>query len=327
MILPFLNGLQTFSKAPVTWVIFLLQVGVYIWSVFLNEPSSKSDELLESHFFKTQGALYAQYLETNKHRPSQLVSALGERIAKGASLKSEMLGHLALRDSEFVERAPAMQFKGDQVALHQWRQSLQTWRIQYQKMSSSLLGVNSTDRKPSLSWVTYLFAHGDFTHFLGNMIFLLLLGTALEPLLGGLGLLVGFLGFGIVSALVFLAFSASSGVPLVGASGAVSGMMMLICVLYRGRWPIRFVYWLILPFRGFTGFIYLPAVFLALFWLVADLAGHLSTPADLGGVAHLAHFGGALAGLVVGLVLLALNPHRGQALKQEENCFELIPLI
>lgn len=327
MILPFFDGLRSFKAAPVTWSLFILQVAVFVfgWWIDLNLPTT--DDFFKASFFKTQGTVYAQYLQAEGENRSQLVNHLAKRVANGASLKSELLGHMALRDQKFLRRAPALELDGDQVALQSWRNKLNDWKIRSAKLSSTLLGLQPEDQVPQLSWLSYLFAHGSLTHFVGNMIFFLILGIALEPLIGGLGLAINFLLFGVLSAVIFLAFSPSVGAPLVGASGGVSGMMMLTCILYRGHWPVRFIYWLLLPFKGFTGFIYLPAIFLAVLWVIADLAGHLSTPADFGGVAHIAHFGGVLGGLIVGTILLMLNPNRGREAKEDKECYELIPLI
>jgi membrane associated rhomboid family serine protease len=138
------------------------------------------------------------------------------------------------------------------------------------------------------------------------MLFLLIFGAALELQIGGLAVLVVFLMSGAFAAGVFALMTGVTSSPLVGASGAVSGIMALYCIMNWGR-PERYFYWLFLPFRGFMGFVFLPAWVGLLMWALNDMAGYLSTVNELGGVAHTAHLGGELAGAMTALVLYVLR--------------------
>ena len=148
------------------------------------------------------------------------------------------------------------------------------------------------------------------------MLFLLIFGAALERQIGGLGFLVVFVLSGTFAAGVFALMTGVTSSPLVGASGAISGIMALYCAL-NWRQPARYFYWLFLPFRGYMGFVYLPAwVGLAL-WAVNDVAGYVGSLPELGGVAHTAHLGGEVAGLLTGVTLVLLRrywPLQTQAL-------------
>ena len=93
--------------------------------------------------------------------------------------------------------------------------------------------------------------------------------------------------------------------PLIGASGAISGIMSMFCILSWKK-PVRFLYWLLLPTRESMGLIYLPAWTVLVLWLVGDLAGYLGNLDLMGGIAHAAHLGGDIAGAICGAILVLL---------------------
>jgi len=150
---------------------------------------------------------------------------------------------------------------------------------------------------PPFTVLTSLFVHTGFVHLLGNMWFLWVFGNAVEQRLGGGRLVAFYLLAGVVGALAQCLLMPASTVPMVGASGAVAGVLGG-AVLILGREPIL----------GFTviGFVSVPAwVFLGLWFAAQLLLG------DQSGVAWMAHVGGFLAGL--GSIRLFLPGGRGRA--------------
>jgi membrane associated rhomboid family serine protease len=190
-----------------------------------------------------------------------------------------------------------MEYTGDEVAISKWRTNFQKIRIIQNQQPSYHFGLSSKhlDYK---NWFTYQFMHGSVLHLLTNMWFLVIIGGALEPILGSLSFLILYLMAGFWGGGAFMAFSSSTAVPLVGASGAISGILGAFCVLHLFK-PVRFFFWL-LPFRGYSGFVYLPAWISLLMWLISDLAGYFGTVDELGGVAHAAHLGGIIVGICFG---------------------------
>ena len=152
------------------------------------------------------------------------------------------------------------------------------------------------------------------------MLFLLIFGCMLEPVIGGVGLLISYLLSGMVAAGVFLFLSGVSSVPLIGASGAVSGIMALFCFMFWRR-SVRYVYFLFIPRRGYAGYVYLPGWITMAIWVLSDLAGYIGTVDEFGGIAHTAHLGGEFSGVVVGLVLYCLRV----ILKKDQLPEEKIP--
>ena len=142
--------------------------------------------------------------------------------------------------------------------------------------------------------ITSMFLHGSWMHLIGNMWFLWLFGNNVEDSMGHLRYVVFYLLCGIGAALAQVAANPASGIPMVGASGAISGVMGAYLVLY----PRVRVY--VLVFLGFFfTTITLPAWTMLLYWFalqfVSGLAG-LVAAEEGGGVAFLAHAGGFVAG-------------------------------
>jgi membrane associated rhomboid family serine protease len=308
VIFPILSGLMGWKRAPVTWAIVLLNLAVLVYTSNMGvESQQRLDELMKKKFFvTTQGRIYAQYLEEHSRMEyPDFLMELGRQVPTGEKDRAEMLGQLAFRDANFMHDADDVNFSGDKVALRMWRKRVVDMREMQSDHPSFIFGLNADDMSFG-KWISYIFVHSGWFHFIGNMLFLIIFGAVLERQIGGLGFLVVFLLSGTFAAGMFALMTGVTSSPLVGASGAISGIMTLYCVLNWAR-PERYFYWLFLPFRGWMGFVYLPAwVGLAL-WAVNDLAGYLGTLPELGGVAHTAHLGGELAGLVTGLILFSLR--------------------
>ncbi|MGE3681841.1 MAG: rhomboid family intramembrane serine protease [Bdellovibrionales bacterium] len=318
MIFPILNGLIGWRKAPVTWALVLLNLTVLVYTTYtgVEAQTGLSEAMNSKYFVTTQGRIYAQYLaERSRAEYPDFLLDLGRQVESGESDRGEMLGQLAFRDTAFIRAAKEMDFRGDQVAFKLWRKKIAQVEGYQDQHPSFTLGLNSADTGMG-RWVSYIFVHSGWLHFAGNMLFLVIFGAALERQIGGLGFLTVFLLSGIFAAGVFALMTGVTSSPLVGASGSVSGIMALYCILNWSR-PERYFYWLFLPFRGFMGWVYLPAWVALALWMVNDLAGYLGTLPELGGVAHTAHLGGEVAGLIVGATLFGLRRYGPESVRRD----------
>jgi membrane associated rhomboid family serine protease len=138
-----------------------------------------------------------------------------------------------------------------------------------------------------------MFLHGSLLHIAGNMLFLWIFGNNIEDILGRVAYIGFYLLAGIVAALAHIAVQPDSTVPIVGASGAIAGVMGAYMVLFPN---VRIRSLLILGF--FVLFRDLQAKWLLGFWFVLQF---FTAPGS--GVAWVAHVGGFVFGLVVGLFL------------------------
>jgi len=152
-------------------------------------------------------------------------------------------------------------------------------------------------KTPWLSVLTAMFVHTGWLHLLGNMLFLLIFGNNIEDRFGRIRYLVFYLACGYVAAYGFAALNGSSPEPLVGASGAISGILGAYLVLYpRAR------VWSLVPFLLFIP-LPIPAWIVLGLWFVLQWTDSLGHAAAGGGVAYVAHIVGFLAGMLVGLAV------------------------
>ena len=157
---------------------------------------------------------------------------------------------------------------------------------------------------PGRAWFTVLssmFLHGGWFHLIGNMWFLWIFGNNVEDSMGHLRFLVFYVLCGLVAALAHVYTDASSALPMVGASGAISAVMGAYVVLYpRARVDTLFF------FLIFIRIIPLPAWVMLGYWMAIQVFSSIADPGSGGGVAYLAHIGGFLAGAL--LIMVFRNP-------------------
>jgi len=148
---------------------------------------------------------------------------------------------------------------------------------------------------PQLADLFYsLFLHGGFLHLFGNMLFLWIYGDNVEYRLGRLGYLLGYIATGVAATLFFALFALDSPVPLVGASGAISGVLGFYFLWFPRNTVRMFVF--LFPF--FMNVVAVPArIVLGVYLLLDNVLPLLVSSGGGGGVAHGAHIGGFVAGL------------------------------
>ena len=153
--------------------------------------------------------------------------------------------------------------------------------------------INPTPIPPYLTLVTYQFLHANIWHLLGNMIFLWVFGDDIEEAMGSLRFIGFYLASGVAAALIFVASSPHSQMPLVGASGAIAGILAAYLMFRPCQKVLVFLPWFLLwfivrPVLRLDAFWVLGAWALAQLWSIS-----VQTHDD---VAYMAHVGGLLAG-------------------------------
>ncbi|TLM65295.1 MAG: rhomboid family intramembrane serine protease, partial [Deltaproteobacteria bacterium] len=139
-----------------------------------------------------------------------------------------------------------------------------------------------------------MFMHAGWLHLAGNMLFLYIFGDNVEHRMGPWRYLLGYLGAGVAATLFFALFVPASQVPLIGASGAISGVLGFYFIWFPRNQVKVFVF----LFPLLMTHVLIPARLVLGFYLLADnLLPFLLTGSEGGGVAHGAHIGGFLAGM------------------------------
>ena len=154
-----------------------------------------------------------------------------------------------------------------------------------------------------LSFITSMFTHGGFVHIGSNMLFLWVFGRNVEDDFGHVKFLIFYLGAGIISAMAFVMAYTSTQIPLVGASGAIAGILGA----YFLRFPLTKIYCLFI-FFFFWKIIPVHAFILLGFWFLIQflscMGNQIAGAAGQGGVAFISHIAGFLTGIVWTLLIL-----------------------
>lgn len=148
-----------------------------------------------------------------------------------------------------------------------------------------------------LTLVSSMFMHGGWMHIIGNMWFLWIFGDNVEDVMGPIRFSLFYLLCGLAAASTQIITDVNSVVPMVGASGAIGGVMGAYALIYPRAHVHTFVF---LGFYATT--IAVPAVFMLGYWFIVQLLGGLPALGRTGGgVAFWAHIGGFLAGLALAI--------------------------
>ena len=180
--------------------------------------------------------------------------------------------------------------------------------MDYALIPTALLEAFSSGDPTAMGWTTFtvfsaMFMHGSIMHLLGNMMYLFVFGRAMEARMGWFGFLMFYLVSGIAAALIHIGSDPSSGIPMLGASGAISGVLG----------PGYLILWPKAEIRAFV-----PPLFVvnirAYWYLAAWFALQLlpiiqSSGGSPGGVAYWAHVGGFVAGFIIAGIIRLYKPN------------------
>lgn len=150
---------------------------------------------------------------------------------------------------------------------------------------------------PFFTVFTSMFMHGGIIHIIGNMLYLWIFGDNVEDAMGHIRFFLFYIICGLCAASVQIAVNPNSMVPLIGASGAIAGVLGAYILLY----PRANIYTLI-PFFVFFYIIKLPALLVLSLWIVFQMISGSESfinGIEHGGVAWFAHIGGFFAGLIL----------------------------
>ncbi len=167
--------------------------------------------------------------------------------------------------------------------------------------------VNFNDYRTLLPFVTSIFLHGGILHILSNMWFLFVFGDNVNDRLSPIGFLLLYLTAGIVGGLAQYAFMTTESIPMLGASGAVAGILGCYAVLFPHA-KIKTLIFIVF----FVTFVDISALLMLGYWFILQLASGVGSLGDMGsgegGVAYIAH----IAGFIVGLIWGFANKNRGE---------------
>lgn len=156
------------------------------------------------------------------------------------------------------------------------------------------IGDYFTAGQQVLALFSFMFLHGGFWHLLGNMWSLVIFGDNVEDHLGPLRYAAFYVLCGLTSGLAHMLMQRTSGVPTIGASGAIAGVMGAYFILYPRARVLTLIPVLFIPF-----FIEIPAYFFLGMWFVLQILNAAGSGDAGGGVAWWAHIGGFVFGMLL----------------------------
>jgi membrane associated rhomboid family serine protease len=146
-----------------------------------------------------------------------------------------------------------------------------------------------------------MFLHGGFMHLAGNMLYLWIFGNNVEDSMGHVRFVIFYLLCGVAAVLAQAWPNPDSTIPMIGASGAISGVLGAYLLLFPRAHVL-----VLIPLGAFSRLVPLPAMVVLGFWFVLQLISSAFTDGSQGGVAFGAHIGG----FVAGMILIPVFKHR-----------------
>lgn len=292
LIIPLTGKLSWRNPPFVTIGIILINCLVY----FLFQTTD-TQRLYEAHKYYFDSGL----AQIEMPRYFQYLEKLGKEDFEGLSFQdfndNEMVPYYRRMndDSRFTQK-----LRNDRIVrpadpeYDEWKVLRQSYEQKLSQVVALQYGFRPAYRSP-ITFLTYMFLHGSVGHLLGNMLFLWIVGCALEMGYGRLLYPTVYVTGGLLSVGLYWLVNMQSTVPLVGASGAIAGLMGAFTLLFRMR-KINIFYSLGFYFN----YVKIPAIVLLPVWIGNELYQLF-----FGGVSHVAyvaHIGGLLSGALLGFL-------------------------
>jgi membrane associated rhomboid family serine protease len=278
MIIPIGHETSTVRRLP--WVTFIIMAGCLAAHIMISGTISRQAKELGN----TAQEIFQYYMQ---HTYLELDPEIKKLFFPGGLPESmaELYGYMRKEPDRYT-------LEEEQAELDRLTEK---FMLVYQTIPYRKYGFIPAERT-TLGIITYMFIHAGWLHLLGNLFFLYLSGPFIEDVWGRSLYAVFFLLMGVVSALMFATHYPNSTMPLVGASGAISGVMGAFLVRYF-KTKIKFFY-LFFPFA--RGTFKAPAWLMLPLWLFLELVNaklmDAINPGGGSGVAHWAHIWGFIFG-------------------------------
>lgn len=283
-------------NAPIVLCALVL-LNVMVFFFYQSGDTKKIIEAITTYqakdFFTHEWPVFEKYLEEK-----QKAALLKDYRQYRQDDEIELIIGAMVMDEEFyiyLQKNYRNYFTPDYYA--EWAPERTRIHKQMQSLSYIANGLRASDLRV-WTFFSHQFLHGDIMHLLGNMFFLIICGFAVEAAIGHWRFLLFYLLSGLAAGFAQVASDWNSTTPLVGASGAISGVMAMYLAVFRLK-KIEFFYW----FFFFVGYFRAPALLILPFYIGKEIYSyHSDTETN---VAFMAHAGGFVAGaLLIGIAWL-----------------------
>ncbi len=281
-------------KNPPVVTLAIVFINCFVFFFFQSDDREKHIDAIE--FYLESGLAQIEVIRYIEYFKSQNTDT--DYLDLSGEIDDDTMGEFyvkMMKDKEFRNKLK----KGEIISIQdpeyeKWKELNNTFEEKLNSTVSSRYGFRPSEGKP-VTFITHMFLHGSTGHLVGNMIMFWLVGCILE--FGcGRALYTGiYLVGGILSVSVYGLFNLGSTTQLVGASGAISGLMGAVTVLF-GRKKIN-----ILLFFGIIIYLKVPAIVLLPLWVGNEIYQQISY-GDISNVAYMAHAGGLAGGAALGFI-------------------------
>src|SRR5690606_18848579 len=248
LIIPADRGID-WRRAPVVTaaIVFLCCLIYFAWQWGDDERlAAAASYYKEKNLLPLEYPIYVSYLTQSGQKDKATAMEELWRAEEQDLVALHLLSdHGFTRDLEDTDA----EFWGKDVYFH-WRESRHQLNSQLADISAFHLGLIPAEHRP-ITFITYQFLHGDALHLIGNMIVLAIVAVGVEAAIGSFNFLLCYLFCGLGAGLLFSVINLGSYMPLVGASGSISGVLGMYAAIYGMR-RIRFFYSMIFYFGYFT---------------------------------------------------------------------------
>jgi membrane associated rhomboid family serine protease len=295
MIIPLTKKISWRNPPYVT----IASILVNVFILFVIQAGDKRNEIQAYDFYIDSGLYQIEfplYIDFLKHHRPETYKAFEQVDYENDPAGRIRLYRSLIFDKAFLDRLADGELEPTDILQRNEHQALrEAYQQRLDKVVSLKYGFRPAQPR-MVTWVTTMFLHGGVGHLLGNMLFLWLTGCLIEYgcrrwLFAVIYLLGGFFATGL-----FWLLNADSLIPLIGASGAISGIMGAFAVFY-GFKRVRFFLNLGFYFNNLT----FPAIAVLPFWIGDQLFQMVTNEGS--GVAYAAHLGGLVGGAALAFVL------------------------
>lgn len=269
----------------------LVFINVMVFFLYQSSDTPKLIEVMTKYqtqgYFEREWPVFEQYLQG--HNEQALAQEYRKAVQEGDT--AAVMGDLLMREHFYRYLRQNARTYFDPGFHDEWAPQRELLHKRIQSVSYIAHGLTAAHWSVSALF-THQFLHGDIMHLLGNMFFLIVCGFAVEAAIGHWRFLAFYMLSGVAGGLAHAAADWESNIPLVGASGAISGVMAMYLAVFRWK-KIEFFYW----FFFFVGYFRAPALLILPFYIGKEVYSYqMDTDSN---VAFMAHAGGFVAGAVL----------------------------
>ena len=193
---------------------------------------------------------------------------------------------------------------------------LRDFTYSYGLIPSVLMGIDHLPNdlfkiSPVGTIFTSMFMHGSWMHLIGNMLYLWIFADNIEDDLGTLNFVIFYFVSGVGAAMAQVAMDINSQIPMIGASGAIGGVLGAYLINYPNARVL-----VLIPFGFFSQLLKIRAMYVLGFWFVLQFINSFMSSSSGGGVAYAAHIGGFISGIIL---ILFFNRKNKKKIYKDKN--------